>query len=102
MRKCIVVLLAMALLLPLFPGARADGVEVKPYYAIGSSDFNRLKFPNLEGHQRLVVSVADGEVSLYSETHGKDTQKMAEGLKRIMDKLPAEFRAYRSSRSVGA
>ena len=92
MKRVFVFFIIIAILLPVLPIVRADTVEIKPYYGIGSSDFNRYKFPNLEGKQRLVVTVKEGEVTLYSETHGKDIQKMAEGMKRIMDSLPGELR----------
>lgn len=79
------------MMLPTLLFAGADSVDIKPYYGIGSSDFNRLKFPNLEGKQRLLVNVKDGEVTLSSEAHGKDIQKMATGMKQVMSKLPAEL-----------
>lgn len=92
MKRILATLIILCLLLPITLTAKADTVEVKPFYGIGSSDFNRVKFPNLEGKQRLVVGVKDDTVYLLSESHGKDFDAMAAGLKKTMDALPAELR----------
>jgi len=92
MKRLLILSIIIALLLPSALPAQADAVEVKPYYGIGSSDFNRLKFPNLEGMQRFVISVKDDAVSLFSESAGSDKDKMAASLKKTFDKLPHELR----------
>ena len=61
MKKILALLLAVVLLVPMIP-ARAETVAIKPYYAIGSSDFNRTKFPNVEARLMGSVVVENGEV----------------------------------------
>ena len=92
MKRLLTALMTIALLLPGILPANADAVEVKPFYGIGSSDFNRIKFPNLEGKQRFVISVKDDAISLFSESAGSDKDKMAASLKQTFDRLPHELR----------
>lgn len=91
MKKILAILLALVLLAPMIP-ARAEAVAVKPYYGIGSSDFNRTKFPNLEGRVMISVVVEDGEVYLAASGAGRDINKIASNLKSALDAYPEGMR----------
>ena len=92
MKRIAAMFLLLALILPLVPAAKADTVAVKPYYGIGSSDFNRVKFPNLEGRLTVNVGVADGQTYFSSSTGGKDINKIASILKTTADRYPEGMR----------
>lgn len=94
MKKIITLLLVLVLLLPLMPMQKADAVAVKPYYGIGSSDFNRLKFPNLEGRLSINVGVENGEVYLSASGAGKDLNKIASLIKSALDRYPDGMRTF--------
>lgn len=91
MKKILAFLLVFVLLAPMIP-ARAETVAVKPYYGIGSSDFNRTKFPNLEGRVMISVVVEDGEVYLSGAGAGRDINKIASNLKSTLDEYPEGMR----------
>ena len=91
MKKILAFLLTLALLAPMIP-AKAESVAVKPYYGIGSSDFNRTKFPNLEGRVMISVVVEDGEVYLSGVGAGRDINKIASNLKSTLDGYPEGMR----------
>ena len=96
MKKILAVILTLALLLPmaLSFGTIADAEEFteKPFYGMGWSDINRLKFPNLEG--LTVVSVknlGNGKLGL-SYASKTDPKEIAASVKRTMDRLPEGMR----------
>lgn len=92
MKKILAFLLAWVLLAPMIP-AKAETVAAKPYYAIGSSDFNRTKFPNLEGRLMVSVVVENGEVYL-SASGSRDINKIASYLKSTLDDYPEGMRTF--------
>ena len=80
---------------PTQPVEPAPGeVAVKPYYGIGSSDFNRVKFPNLEGRLTVLVNVntETREVYLSADGVGRDVNKLAAYLKAALDRFPEGMR----------
>ena len=91
MKRLAALLLALALVLPVIP-AKAESVAVKPYYGIGSSDFNRTKFPNLEGRLTISVGVDNGEVYLAYGSAGRDIPKIAAAVKSVLDTYPEGMR----------
>ena len=91
MKKLLLLLLVAALLLPILP-AKAESVAAKPYYGIGSSDFNRIKFPNLEGRLTVNVGVEDGEVYFSASGAGRDITKIANLMKSALDRYPEGMR----------
>lgn len=93
MKRVLVLLLVLIFLLPVIP-AKAETVAVKPYYAIGSSDFNRTKFPNLEGRLMISVVVENGEVYLAYSGAGRDINKIAAALKNDLEAYPEGMRSF--------
>ncbi|MBQ7767980.1 MAG: hypothetical protein IJ403_03750 [Oscillospiraceae bacterium] len=93
MKKILALLLILVLLAPMIP-ARAETVAIKPYYAIGSSDFNRTKFPNLEGRLMVSVVVENGEVYLSASGAGRDINKIASTIKNTLDSYPEGMRTF--------
>ena len=80
---------------PTQPVEPAPGeVAVKPYYGIGSSDFNRVKFPNLDGRLTILVNVntETREVYLSADGVGRDVNKLAAYLKAALDRFPEGMR----------
>lgn len=92
MKKILALLLILVLLTPMIP-ARAETIATKPYYAIGSSDFNRTKFPNLEGRLTISVVVENGEVYL-SASGSRDLNKIASTIKNTLDSYPEGMRTF--------
>ena len=98
--RCIVLLLVLALLVPMVLSARADQVAAKPFYGLGWSDFNNIKYPYMEGLVSLGISnIGDKVVLSYggaSLTGGSftdaDVEKLATALKKTMDARPEGMR----------
>ena len=96
MKKILAAILVIALLLPMVFsfGTVAGAAEFteKPYYGLGWSDINRLKFPNLEG--MTIVSFKDlGGGKLGMTYAGKtDPKEIAAAVKKTIDRLPEGMR----------
>ncbi len=99
MKKLITLLLVLALLVPMCLVANAD-VAAKPFYGLGTADFDRDKFPNMEGCATLSISYI-GDIISISYGGGKVTagsiddaqvEKLATALKKEMDKRPEGMR----------
>ena len=77
--------------LPMVVLPNADTVEVKPFYGMGWSDINRIKFPNLEGLVTITIREENGKI--YFEYAGKtDIGEIAKSVKTMMDRLPEGMR----------
>ena len=97
MKKALVLLLALAMVLPMAFAVPANAeVEKEPFYALGWSDFDQEKYPYLDGlltsnmknfgdrvvHSYGGVSLTDGQ---YTD---EDVLKFAQKIKEDMDKRP--------------
>ena len=72
--------------------AGAAEVTAEPFYGLGWSDINRLKFANLEGLTGIsVIYNNDGTISI-SYAGKTDPKKIAEAIKPIMDRTPEGMR----------
>lgn len=96
MKKLVAFCLAMALVLPFLisvgPVAGAESYTEKPFYGVGWSDINRIKFPNLEGMITIGVSV-DSKDELRIGFNGKrDPMEIAKSVKTLLDKMPEGMR----------
>jgi len=100
MKKIFALLTVLALLLPMGLAANADSAEAKPFYGLGWSDFNRNKFPHLDGLVTMNIGLGSGGITLSyggaKITSGKidDVQldKMVAALKKEMDARPEGMR----------
>ncbi|MBQ8880728.1 MAG: PT domain-containing protein [Oscillospiraceae bacterium] len=105
MKKLFALVLALALLVPmgLIPVANAEGeVTVKPFYALGWSDFNNIKYPYLEGllttsfrniGDKAILSYGDSSM-IYSRYTDADVTKVAQAIKKDMDARPEGMRYW--------
>jgi len=91
MKKILAVVLALIMLLPYGMTVRGETVASKPFYGMGWSDINRIKFPNLEGLVTIGIGEENGKI--YFEYAGKtDIGEIAKSVKTMMDKLPEGMR----------
>ena len=96
MKKTLAIILTLAMLLPMVFSmgtiASAEDFTVKPFYGVGWSDINRIKFPNLEG--LITVAVKDkGDGTLGLSYSGKtDPAEIAAAIKKILDRTPEGLR----------
>ena len=93
MKKLLTLILALVLLAPMLP-AKAETVAVKPYYGIGSPDFDRAKFPNLEGRLMVSVVVENGEVYLSTSGASKNIEEVARAVKNTLDNYAEGMRTF--------
>ena len=95
MKKRIALILAFVLVLPMFfvKKIEADTVVAKPYYGLGSSDFNRFKFPNLEGRLTISVGVENSDVYLAASGAGRDVDKIASYIGGVLGRYPEGMRS---------
>lgn len=99
MKRFLAILLALAMVLPMFPAlghtAHAETTaeaDIAPFYGMGWSDINRRKFSNLEGMVNVSVNTKD-DGTLYLAFNGKtDLDAMAASLKSVLDEYPAGMR----------
>ena len=103
MKKLLAVLLAFALLVPMGLVANADNqVTAEPYYLLGWSDYNRDKFPYLEGlagssfsniGDKVILSFG-GARMMYGSYTDADVTKFAQAMKKEMDSRPEGMRYW--------
>jgi len=106
MKKLFALLLILAMLVPLglVPVANAEEVTVQPFYSLGWSDFNNLKYPYLEGLTTSSFSNIGGNAYISyggaKVTYNKegiadaDVEKFAQAMKKTMDRLPQGLRYW--------
>ena len=96
MKRFFAIVLTLAMLIPmvLSVGNIADAADytVKPYYGLGWSDINRVKFDNLEGLTIVSVKIASDGVRGLSYAGKSDPKEIAASVKKITDKLPEGMR----------
>ena len=92
MKRFLVTFLALAMLLPFSAQITSAEVEKKPYYAMGWSDINRLKFPNLEGLPTIAIREGEDKTVYLEFAGAKDIPTIAKKLKSVMDKYPEGMR----------
>ncbi|MBQ8881762.1 MAG: hypothetical protein IJ030_06310, partial [Oscillospiraceae bacterium] len=96
MKRTLAILLTLAMLLSMALSmgvvAGAETVTAKPFYGLGWSDINRVKFPNLEGLTGVTVkNLGNGTLGLtYADK--TDVKEIAASVKRTMDRLPVGMR----------
>ena len=100
MKKALILLLALALVLPmaLLQPAKAD-VTAEPFYALGWSDFDREKYPYLEGlHTTNFSNIGEfaylGGQMLYGKYTDEDVTIVAEKVKKAMLERPEGTRYW--------
>ena len=100
MKKALVMLLALAMLVPMvlvMPASAETPTPDKPFYILGWSDFDEKAYPHLDGMYWLSWGMVGSSVQLSSVVCGSanfDDQvlKLAQTLKTEMDKRPAGAR----------
>ena len=96
MKRIFALVLTLVMLLPMVfsvsPVADAADFTEKPFYGMGWSDINRIKFPNLEG--LTIVGLKDlGNGKLGMSYAGKtDPKEIAAAIKKVMDRNPEGMR----------
>ena len=100
MKKALVLLLALAMLLPMVLTQPAKAATPdKPFYNLGWSDFDRDKYPYLEGiyttNLTYIGDMAylDGTM-LYGNYTDEDVTTLAQKVKKEMDKRPEGMRYW--------
>ena len=114
MKKLFAIVLALALLVPmaLTPMAKADEITAEPYYVLGWSDYDRDKFPYLEGLASSgIKNIGDkailyygGAQMMYGSYTDADVTKFAEAMKKEMESRPVGLRYwhfYAPSKALG-
>ncbi|MBQ8881166.1 MAG: hypothetical protein IJ030_03205 [Oscillospiraceae bacterium] len=96
MKKVLAIVLTLAMLLPtalsLGTVAGAEDFTAKPFYGLGWSDINRVKFPNLEGLTIVAVNkVEEGKLGL-SYAGKTEPKEIAASIKKTLDRTPEGMR----------
>ena len=98
MRRFFAFILTLAMLLPTLCAmgtvAEAADYTAKPFYGMGWSDINRIKFPNLEGLTIVGLKIVDKENKKLGLSYaGKtDPKEIAASIKKVMDRNPEGMR----------
>ena len=98
MKKLLAIVLTLAMLLPtvlsLGAVAGAEDFTAKPYYGLGWSDINRIKFPNLEGLTIVGLKIVDQENKKLGLTYANktDPKEIAASIKKTLDRNPEGMR----------
>ena len=98
MKKIFAIILTMVMLLPMVFSmgsvASAADYTAKPFYGMGWSDINRIKFPNLEGLTIVGLKIVDEENGVLGLSYaGKtDPKEIAASIKKVLDRNPEGMR----------
>ncbi len=98
MKKVFALVLALAMLLPMVcsMGTVADAADYtsKPFYGMGWSDINRIKFSNLEGLTIVGLKIVDAENKKLGLSYANktDPKEIAASIKKVMDRNPEGMR----------
>ena len=102
MKKLLVILLALALLIPLSPITKAAEFTAEPYYLLGWSDYDNEKFPYLEGlvtngmrnlGENIILTFG-GASMMYGSYTDEDVTAFAQAMKKEMEKRPEGMRYW--------
>ncbi|MBQ8880725.1 MAG: hypothetical protein IJ030_00930 [Oscillospiraceae bacterium] len=105
MKKAFALLLVLAMLIPMgLISASAEGeVTVQPFYSLGWSDFNNIKYPYLEGllttsfgniGAKVKISYGSTGSITYGQYTDADVTKIAQAIKKDMDRRPEGMRYW--------
>ena len=98
MKRVLATVLMLAMLLPMAcatgTAAAAEDYTSEPFYGMGWSDINRLKFSNLEGLTIVSLKIVDKENKKLGLSYANktDPKEIAASIKKVMDRNPEGMR----------